>query len=223
LIAGGATQVAAGVYALVGGALLSLTAAGWVLSHGPKGDIQDGPGYWLPGVASDNSSDEDGKCETPGIGHNGGPGLDRDGNQQARDPNERDPDQKPGPSIVAPSSSSGSGDGGSSQQSGNSAQVASSRSIGDILSPNGEPVGYVYPRTESATRTVSAEQFEQLQAQLMDGAFPVATPTSYDGAWYQRGDGSLFGVRLSPKHGITIDVIEDKDANFPPNFKVHRR
>jgi hypothetical protein len=36
LIAGGAMQVAAGVYALAGGALLSLTAAGWVLSHGPK-------------------------------------------------------------------------------------------------------------------------------------------------------------------------------------------
>jgi hypothetical protein len=85
LIAGGAMQVAAGVYALAGGALLSLTAAGWVLSHGPKGDIQDGPGYWLPGVASDNASDEDGKGETPDIGHNGGPGLDRDGNQQRQD------------------------------------------------------------------------------------------------------------------------------------------
>jgi hypothetical protein len=54
LIAGGAMQVAAGVYALAGGALLSLTAAGWVLSHGPKGDIEDGPGYWLPGIPNEN-------------------------------------------------------------------------------------------------------------------------------------------------------------------------
>jgi hypothetical protein len=47
-------QIAAGVYGLAGGALLSLTAAGWVLSHGPKGDIQDGAGYWLPGVSDEN-------------------------------------------------------------------------------------------------------------------------------------------------------------------------
>ncbi|MGO9390437.1 hypothetical protein [Rhodoblastus sp.] len=67
LIAGGAMQVSAGVYALTGGSLLSLTAAGWVLSHGPKGDIQDGPGYWLPGALSSNTSDEDGKAEAPEV------------------------------------------------------------------------------------------------------------------------------------------------------------
>jgi hypothetical protein len=56
LIAAGATQISAGAFALAGGALLSLTAAGWVLSHGPKGKIEDGPSYWLPGVA-ENSRD----------------------------------------------------------------------------------------------------------------------------------------------------------------------
>ncbi|WP_374545012.1 hypothetical protein [Rhodoblastus sp.] len=177
----------------------------------------------MPGVSSDKASDEDGKDEAPGIGHNGGPTLDQTGGQQSRDSNERDPDQKPGLSIVAPSSSSGSGDDGPSQQSGNSAQVASSRSIGDILSPNGEPVGYVYPRTDSRTRTVSPGQFDQLQAQLMDGAVPVAAQTGYDGAWYQRGDGSIFGVRSSRTHGPTIDVIKDSNGNLPRGLKVHQR
>lgn len=101
LIAGGAMQVAAGVYALAGGALLSLTAAGWVLSHGPKGDIQDGASYWLPGVASESTPDDGGRPEAPGLGHNGGPALDQSSDQQPQDPNGRDPDQKPQPSVVA--------------------------------------------------------------------------------------------------------------------------
>jgi hypothetical protein len=68
LIAGGAAQVAAGVYALAGGALLSLTAAGWVLSHGPKGDIQDGPGYWLPGAFDSNRESAPNNSDTTYVG-----------------------------------------------------------------------------------------------------------------------------------------------------------
>jgi hypothetical protein len=45
--------------------LLSLTAAGWVLSHGPKGNIEDGPSYWLPGVSANGASDDDTKNEAP--------------------------------------------------------------------------------------------------------------------------------------------------------------
>ncbi|WP_296709872.1 hypothetical protein [Rhodoblastus sp.] len=223
LIAGGAMQVAAGVYAAAGGALLSLTAAGWVLSHGPKGDIQDGPGYWLPGVASDNASDEDGKGETPGIGHNGGPGLEEAGDQRPRDPNQRDPNQKPEPPVLAPLSSSGSSGDGSAGQTGDSTQASYGRSMSDILMPNGEPVGYVYSRADSRTRTVSSEQFDQLQSQLMDGAVPVATPTGYDGVWYQRADGAMFGVRMSKKHGPTVDVIKSDNSRLRFGFKVHKK
>jgi hypothetical protein len=50
-----------------------------------KGDITDGPSYWLPGVSNDNAADEDGKAEAPGIGHNGGPGLDQTSGQQPQD------------------------------------------------------------------------------------------------------------------------------------------
>jgi hypothetical protein len=223
LIAGGAAQAAAGVYALAGGALLSLTAAGWVLSHGPKGDIQDGPGYWLPGVASDNASDEDGKGETPGIGHNGGPGLDRDGNQQARDPNERDPDQKPEPPVLAPPSSSGSSGDDATRQTGESTQASNGRSMSDILMPNGEAVGYVYSRAEPTTRTVTPEQFEQLRSELLQGAIPAVEQSGYDGFWYRRADGTVFGVRMSKRYGPTIDVIKSNDPDVKPGFKVHQR
>jgi hypothetical protein len=64
LIAGGATPIAAGTVAPTGGVLLVLTAAGWVLSHGPKGDIHDGPSYWLPGVPEDKSGTASGGAGT---------------------------------------------------------------------------------------------------------------------------------------------------------------
>jgi hypothetical protein len=97
--------------AAVGGAVLSLTAAGWVLFHGPKGSITDGPSYWLPGVPNESASDEDGKSETPGLGHNGGPALDPTQNQS-----QPDPDQKPPPFVIAPPSASRSRGDAATQQ-----------------------------------------------------------------------------------------------------------
>jgi hypothetical protein len=97
--------------AAAGGAVLSLTAAGWVLFHGPTGDITDGPSYWLPGVPNENASDEDGKSETPGIGHNGGPALD-----PTQSPNRPDPDKKPPPLVIAPPNASGSRGDAATQQ-----------------------------------------------------------------------------------------------------------
>jgi hypothetical protein len=84
LIAGAAAEVSAGVFALAGGALLSLTAAGWVLAHGPKGDFQDGAGYWLPGVSNQTPSDGDGQAQ--GKGDNGGSATDGTNNQQSERP-----------------------------------------------------------------------------------------------------------------------------------------
>ena len=223
LIAGGAMQVSAGVYALAGGALLSMTAAGWVLSHGPKGNIQDGPGYWLPGVSSDEASDGDGKGEAPGLGHNGGPALDQAGGQQSGDQNERDPDQKPDLSVVAAPSSSGSSDDGSAQQGGNNAQDSNGRGMSDILLPNGRPVGYISRGAGASIQTVTRMQFDDIQSRLLDGATSIASPSSYEGAWYLRSDGTVFGVRTSGESGATIDVIQSDNPALPSGFKVHQK
>ena len=37
----------------------------------------------------------------------------------------------------------------------------------------------------------------------------IRSPPAYDGHWYRRSDGFIFGIRRSPSNGITFDVIEN--------------
>jgi hypothetical protein len=96
-------------------------------------------------------------------------------------------------------------------------------SMSDILLPNGEPVGYIFPGSGPGIRTVASEQFDQLQSELLNGATPIATPSRYTGAWYQMPDGSVFGIRTSTGNGTTIDVIKSENPSLPSGFKVHQK
>ncbi len=134
------------------------------------------------------------------------------------------------PSNVMSSSKEDEGDVFTSPQGSNAGSGAegqqptsSSAGLGDILVPNGEPVGYVYLGAGPGIRTVTSEQFGQLQSQLMKGAKPVATPSGYAGVWYQMLDGSVFGIRKSDGSGTTIDVIKSNNPSLPSGFKVHKQ
>ncbi|WP_081771952.1 two-partner secretion domain-containing protein [Paraburkholderia nodosa] len=100
---------------------------------------------------------------------------------------------------------------------------ANSGSISDILLPNGEPVGFVKPGAGQNIQTVTSAQFAQIESQLMQGATPVATPSGYNGTWYQMPDGSVFGIRTSQSSGTTIDVIKSNNPSLPSGFKVHQQ
>ena len=101
--------------------------------------------------------------------------------------------------------------------------ASNSATMSDILLPNGEPVGYGYPGAGPRIRTVTSEQFGQLQSQLMNGATPIATPSGYVGTWYGMPDGSVFGIRTSTESGTTIDVIKSNNPSLPSGFKVHQQ
>jgi filamentous hemagglutinin len=95
--------------------------------------------------------------------------------------------------------------------------------MGDILLPNGQPVGYVNTGAGSGIRTVTPDEFGQLQSQLLNGAQPTTTPSGYSGNWYQRSDGTVFGIRESSGSGTTIDVIRSNNPGLPSGFKVHQK
>lgn len=95
--------------------------------------------------------------------------------------------------------------------------------LSDILMPNGIPVGNVRSGAGEGIRTVTPEQFSELQSQLMNGATPVSTPSRYAGIWYQRSDGTIFGIRESTESGTTIDVVKSNNPSLSPGFKVHQQ
>jgi hypothetical protein len=94
--------------------------------------------------------------------------------------------------------------------------------LGDILAPEGKFVGERYKGADADTTTVSSSKFEQLQNQLMQGAKPTTQPT-YEGSAFKRSDGTVFGLRNSENHGLTIDILESKSPQFLNGFRVHQR
>ena len=79
------------------------------------------------------------------------------------------------------------------------------------------------PNAPRDTRTVTPDQFEEIRLELMRGARRVEPDARYDGVGYRRQDGSVFGLRLSQDHGLTLDVIESNHSLVLPGFKVHQR
>jgi hypothetical protein len=88
----------------------------------------------------------------------------------------------------------------------------------EILAPDGEMVGTVHPGATEEVRTVSPSEFRTLEERLLQGASPTNQP-GYPGIWYQRPDGSSFGIRNSSRNGRTIDV---SDPKLPSGLKVHQ-
>lgn len=93
----------------------------------------------------------------------------------------------------------------------------------EILMPNGQHVGMRYRTANKWTRTVTPSEFNHLLESLTPGSQIVQSPPGYQGLWYRRIDGSVFGVRQSEDHGITIDVIQYDNPHIPNGYKVHQQ
>ncbi len=63
------------------------------------------------------------------------------------------------------------------------------------------------PRAGEDIRIVSPAEFETIRTNLMVGARQIEADAGYNGVWYKRQDGSIFGLRLSAESGLTLDVI----------------
>jgi hypothetical protein len=97
--------------------------------------------------------------------------------------------------------------------------LSRSRLSEELFLPGGQYVGTY--RRNIYTRTVSPQYRESLLDHLWSGSIPVETRSNYEGQWYKRPDGLIFGVRISRRHGITIDIIESSNPLLPRGFKVH--
>jgi hypothetical protein len=93
----------------------------------------------------------------------------------------------------------------------------------DVLRPGGELVGRPLSRARAQVTTVPPQEFENIRSDLMIGARAIETPERYNGLWFRRDGGVVFGVRSSRDHGLTIDVIESKNPLIRQGMKVHQR
>ncbi|MBI4275950.1 MAG: hypothetical protein HY659_14745 [Rhizobiales bacterium] len=99
----------------------------------------------------------------------------------------------------------------------------SARSLEDILIPRGQDVGDVVRGAEENIRTVTRLKFQQIRDDLLVGARAISTPRSYNGLWFERPDGTRFGLRVSEQYGTTIDVVRSEHSQLQPGFKVHQK
>lgn len=102
-------------------------------------------------------------------------------------------------------------------------QEPASKPLYEILMPGGQMIGNRQSRASGGTRTVTRPEFSDLLEALSPNAQPIHSPQSYDGLWYRRPDGSVFGVRRSKDNGITIDVIRSNNPSIDNGNKVHRK
>jgi len=78
-------------------------------------------------------------------------------------------------------------------------------------------------RARLGLRTVSPREFRDLLEAVSPDAVEVPSPPRYEGQWYQRPDGSIFGVRRSERNGITFDVIRSNHPSINSGDKVHKK
>lgn len=93
----------------------------------------------------------------------------------------------------------------------------------NILLPSGNPIGTRNARAGGDVRTVNPQEFRDLLESVSPDAQLIPSPPAYRGHWYQRPDGSIFGVRRSEQNGITFDVIRNDHPQIDRGYKVHKK
>jgi hypothetical protein len=96
------------------------------------------------------------------------------------------------------------------------------RPLAEVLLPGGRPIGTRDGGAGDGIRTVSPREFESMLEALSPSAQVVPSPSIYMGLWYQRSDGSVFGIRRSDEHGITFEVIRSNHPAIHNGDKVHQ-
>jgi hypothetical protein len=90
-------------------------------------------------------------------------------------------------------------------------------SVRDIVFPGGEPIGWQEKGTDANNRTVTPEEFRDVEMRSMNMMRTTAPDPWYEGTWYVLPDGTRFGLRMSDEHGWTIDF---NNPALPKGYKL---
>jgi hypothetical protein len=91
----------------------------------------------------------------------------------------------------------------------------------ELFAPDGKLIGRA--GASSHVREIHPDVFGQKHSDLKAMGVSTSAPATYRrGYAVELPDGSIVGVRVSTKSGLTFDVLRTTDPLFPPGFKVHQ-
>jgi hypothetical protein len=81
-----------------------------------------------------------------------------------------------------------------------------------------------YRETGEEVRVAAQFEFDRLLEQLVGPAIcNDLISRDYPGQCYRTPDGMIFGVRVTRRHGLTIDIIKSNNPSIPVPLKIHQR
>ena len=92
----------------------------------------------------------------------------------------------------------------------------------EALRPLGRELGWREPGAGTRIRTCGPEDFNTLLDSVSPGAQEVPAHRNFQGLWFEQPNGSVFGLRMSEKYGMTYEVIRSNDP-FLRSYKVHQK
>jgi hypothetical protein len=101
--------------------------------------------------------------------------------------------------------------------------TGSARTTAEVLAPRGSLIGRNDRGAGQNVRVLTWSDFEAARAGLMAGSRAIEADPSYNGVWYQRQDGTRFGLRISSEHGLTLDVIRSDHPVAREGVRFHQR
>lgn len=101
--------------------------------------------------------------------------------------------------------------------------LPASRSSETLFLPGGRDLGIRNRGAGKDVRTVERNEFSELFDGLLRGSKSTPSRPDYEGQWFERPDGLVFGVRISARHGLTIEIIRSSNPLLPQGYKVHAK
>jgi hypothetical protein len=96
------------------------------------------------------------------------------------------------------------------------------RTMNDVCVPGGTVVGTKRGSAGHDATTMKPAGFERLLRDLRNGALEITPSPTYRGLWYRRSDNTIFGARMSDKHGLTLDIIDSSgNPQLRPGKRIH--
>jgi hypothetical protein len=97
------------------------------------------------------------------------------------------------------------------------------RSSENVFLPGGRDLGSRNRGAGKDIRTVEQIEFDELFNGLLRGSRSTPVQSKYSGEWFERPDGLVFGIRISERHGLTIEIIRSSNPLLPQGYKVHAK